>query len=69
MPAEFDKLKAAVAVLQKAAADAIAEIHSLADQLAAHSTEDAVATDLAAQIKAQADALTAAVFPPSAAKG
>lgn len=67
MQQELDALTVAVNDLKVNVGEAIGEIHSLADQLAAHAGEDAKVVDLTNQIKAQADVLHVAVFPPSAA--
>ena len=66
MAEDIDELKVSVASLKTAVGEAVGEIHSLADQLAAHETASPEVKALAAEIKAQADVLHAAVYPPSA---
>jgi hypothetical protein len=65
MSTEIDALKASVTILETSVSDAVAEIHSLADQITALSGDNAELATLAAAIKSQADTLHLAVYPPS----
>jgi multidrug resistance efflux pump len=69
MSQELDDLKASVALINKAVGEAVGEIKSLADQLAAVANkpnpEAADFESIAAELKTTAENLHSAVYPPS----
>ena len=69
MSHELEEVKASVALIRKAVSEAVDEIHSLSDQLAAAASkpnpEAADFETIAADLKTTAETLHGAVYPPS----